>query len=215
MFKFEEDYRWKVLRKQTPKWQMKILNLAFISVIQNLLLFIASLPQYLLLTTQYLDSSEESGSGKLNSLDWILVFLLGVTLTLEMIADNQQQRFQASKYSNQLNQQETQRGFVTSGLWFYSRHPNVACEQLVWYILYGFTVSATFAERGSYCWGTWINYSIASPISMSALLYPAAVFTESISSSKYPTYLQYQKNDRHVLATNDMVMQNAFQGQTR
>ena len=66
-----------------------------------------------------------------------------LTLAVEMTADNQQQAYQKfkrapadpakdkNKTDIQLATEEAsrKRGFVTSGLWAYSRHPNFACEQ--------------------------------------------------------------------------------------
>lgn len=94
-----------------------------------------------------------------------------LTLAVEMAADNQQQAYQKFKRAPidtvqdkgktdvQLATEEAsrKRGFVTSGLWAYSRHPNFACEQcacgtkgsevlmcaVTWWVLYAFTLRAT------------------------------------------------------------------------
>lgn len=33
---------------------------------------------------------------------------------------------------------DVKRGFLTSGLWRYSRHPNFFCEQVVWWTVYAY-----------------------------------------------------------------------------
>lgn len=125
------------------------------------------------------------------------------------MADNQQQAFQNAKrdprsHSNSnFSQASLKRGFLSSQLWQYCRHPNFACEQITWYLIYAFTISATFPielfdhlrSDWSYDWLTikstlghllsfLINYSIISPVCMTALFYSSTRFTEAISASK-------------------------------
>ncbi|GJN93381.1 hypothetical protein Rhopal_006435-T1 [Rhodotorula paludigena] len=160
-----EDYRWPIVRRALPRWLWVLFDLAFISLAQNLLLLAAELPQYLLLS-HHLASSRSSlaaAVGKLtpkhaqtapvplNVADALLALAFVTTLALEMRADNEQQRFQNLKHAaldkqrrgQQLSlreQKAVERGFVADGLWAWSRHPNFACEQTTWYILYAFTV---------------------------------------------------------------------------
>ncbi|GAA5896524.1 hypothetical protein JCM8208_004223 [Rhodotorula glutinis] len=159
----EEDYRWLIVRKRLPKWAFSLLDLVFIAVIQNLLLLAAELPQYLLLTHDRAASSHLSQLARLkphhtavnrvplNLADALLAALFVVTLALEMRADNEQQAFQTIKHraldkqkkGEKLTVKEqtaVERGFVAEGLWAWSRHPNFACEQATWYLLYAFTV---------------------------------------------------------------------------
>ncbi|KAG0146686.1 hypothetical protein CROQUDRAFT_657037 [Cronartium quercuum f. sp. fusiforme G11] len=207
----KEDYRWEVLRKRIPGWQMKLINLTFIAFIQNLLLLATSLPQYLLYTTQF--HVTKYPTHPLNVLDGLITLVFFSILALEMVADNQQQNFQTTKHvSSTVSESHhspvaLKRGFLTSGLFKHSRHPNFACEQLTWYIIYAFTLSATIPGElfGELCACSSIrvamgelvpyvlNYSIISPIAMSTLFYASTLFTESISASKYPAYVDYQK----------------------
>ena len=109
------------------------------------------------------------------------------------------------------------RGFLTSGLWAWSRHPNFLCEQLNFWILSLFTVRATVPQvvfeklwsslRASIDLRTPLyivesvkaasphifNYSWIAGISMTALFYASTALTEEISSGKYPKYAEYQK----------------------
>lgn len=73
-------------------------NLFFVAFIQNFLLLAAELPQYLLLT---LGSSFKAHTGytapPLGVADWVLAGIFVSILCIEMIADNQQQRYQHFK----------------------------------------------------------------------------------------------------------------------
>ncbi|KAK4335949.1 hypothetical protein RTBOTA2_004723 [Rhodotorula toruloides] len=158
-----EDYRWPLVRKAIPKPAFKLLNLVFIAFIQNFLLLAAELPQYLLLTHWQSSSGHISTLAKLkphhaststvplNIADALLAVTFVTTLVFEMRADNQQQTFQRLKHGGLDKQKKGQqitdsekkaieRGFVAEGLWAWSRHPNFACEQTTWYLLYAFTV---------------------------------------------------------------------------
>ena len=77
------------------------------------------------------------------------------------------------------------KGFITSGLWAFSRHPNYTCEQLIWVMFYLFSVSAT---------GQWINWSVIGCILLVILFYSSAKFSENITANKYPDYKKYQEN---------------------
>lgn len=76
--------------------------------------------------------------------DYIIGGLSLTVLTLEFIADNQQWSFQNFKQSGKIKPNEwfganiewtehdRKRGFITRGLWAWSRHPNFFCEQSFW-----------------------------------------------------------------------------------
>jgi steroid 5-alpha reductase family enzyme len=100
------------------------------------------------------------GSGNpLNYKDAICTALLIACIAIETIADEQQWVYQSAKYatpskstrshSKQSSQvsycqpEDLKRGFITGGLFKYSRHPNFAAEQTIWYIFYGFGCVAT------------------------------------------------------------------------
>jgi steroid 5-alpha reductase family enzyme len=81
--------------------------------------------------------------------DWAIAALLVLNLTIQFIADEQQWTYQNYKRGKDKKAQklpdsvlktlesdpDVKRGFVTRGLWAYSRHPNFACEQTTWYVL--------------------------------------------------------------------------------
>lgn len=108
----------------------RAVNFFFIAIIQNLLLAAAELPQYLLLTLTpaYSPAYRVPAVG---TADYVLSAIFVGILCIEMLADNQQQRFQAFKAQatksgrtlTVLEQGRLNRGFVTEGLWAWSRHP--------------------------------------------------------------------------------------------
>lgn len=105
--------------------------------IQNVLLLLLGLPTYLAAIQP--DTS-------LSPSDIGLAATALVTLALEFVADNQQYAFQTFKHGIETYDESKQwpgarlnwttadakRGFITRGLWAYSRHPNFACEQTFW-----------------------------------------------------------------------------------
>jgi hypothetical protein len=108
-------------------------NFFFIAIIQNMLLGAAQLPQYLLLTLTP-TYSPSFKTPALGMIDYSLSAIFVLILCLEMQSDNEQQRYQAFKVKakatvaagGKLTAQEDgalKRGFVTSGLWSFSRHP--------------------------------------------------------------------------------------------
>lgn len=89
-----------------------------------------------------------------------------------------------AKVPHKYDQEDLDRGFIATGLWSRSRHPNFAAEQAIWLVLYqwGCTTSEvvwnwTFVGAGAYL----------------ILFQSSTWFTELITSSKYPEYKEYQR----------------------
>lgn len=80
---------------------------------------------------------------------------------------------------------DLERGFNTSGLFAYSRHPNFASEQSVWMTLYWWSCNLT-AENHFY------NYSGIGIIMYLMLFQGSTWLTEAITAGKYPEYSDYQ-----------------------
>jgi steroid 5-alpha reductase family enzyme len=148
-----EDYRWAALRQRSHPLLFQIFNITFISFAQNWLLLSLSFPAYL--------TAAALPEEPLTSIDFIL-FTTGVLLlAVEFTADNQQWAFQnykklilayekfgddvdaftpnlpSSAYwpfalISNFTPVDAHRGFITKGLWAWSRHPNFLCEQSVW-----------------------------------------------------------------------------------
>ena len=120
-------------------------------------------------------------------LDIILAFLFCSLLFMESIADNQHYVFQEYKKTLTLEQRKTHHrkdirdGFLQSGLFLYSRHPNYFAEQSMWVVIFLFTVH-----------GFYINYSCIGCILLILLFQGSISFSESITLSKYPSYEEYQ-----------------------
>lgn len=81
-------------------------------------------------------------------------------------------------------QKDLDRGFLTKGLWAYSRHPNFAAEQSVWVGLYFWSCYVT---------ETFYNWSGVGVICYLILFQASTWFTELLSSNKYPEYKEYRK----------------------
>ena len=182
-----------------PKWLFQILNLSFIAIIQNILLFLLALP------THNAAIVEPAYRG-LKLSDYTLAILSIITLVIEFVADNQQYSYQTHKRSGIYNdrewpgarirwtQSDVQRGFLTRGLWAWSRHPNFACEQTFWILQAFFPILATprleKLSRGE----TTPLVSLIPPLALCMLFFSSTIFTESISENKYPTaYRAYKK----------------------
>ena len=182
-WKGEEDYRWKELKRIAPflrpRLNWAIFNLFFICLYQMGLVFLTTLP--ILAAWQ--------GANDINFYDYVIAFLMLFFIIIETISDQQQYNFQTKKYkkikSGEILTDDYKRGFVSTGLWSMSRHPNFTSEQLIWIVFYLFSVSAT---------GNFFNWSIIGSILLVILFYNSAKFSEQISSAKYPKYKIYQKN---------------------
>ena len=183
-WKGEEDYRWVEVKKSMPilsgRMQWSVFNLFFICLYQMGLIFLFTLP---------ILSAWQGSDTSLYWADYLIAGLMLLLIVLETISDQQQYDFQNEKYKKiELGQSlegDYKRGFITSGLWAYSRHPNYTCEQLIWITFYLFSVSAT---------GQWINWSIIGCILLVILFYSSAKFSENITSNKYTDYKKYQEN---------------------
>ncbi|KAI5122542.1 hypothetical protein M0805_005269 [Coniferiporia weirii] len=187
----DEDYRWEVLRSKIPPWLFQIFNLTFIAITQNILLFLLAIPTH---NAAILPKADRS----LKLPDYILAVLSVATLLIEFVADNQQYSYQTHKRTGVYNpnewpgsrlhwtQVDVQRGFLTRGLWAWSRHPNFACEQTFWILqaLFPVLVTPRFEQlsRGEVT----PLVSLIPPLALCLLFFSSTLFTESISESKYP-----------------------------
>lgn len=179
----EEDYRWAVLRTRKefrPRWKWALFDLFFISIYQNVLVLIITLPAVISM----------GSTNPFGMKDWIASFLVLFFLVFEAVADEQQWTFQNRKKSmlgsgKQLNQLPSpyDRGFNTTGLWNRSRHPNYFGEQGVWASMYLFSVGAGVNV---------FNWSIVGALLLILLFIGSSAFAEEISSGKYPEYAEYK-----------------------
>ena len=177
----EEDYRWRHVRSTTFKNRpclFVIFNFFFISAYQMCLIFLFTCPVILCHT-----------KAPLSVLDLFAGAIMVTLIVLEFIADGQQQTFQNEKYRQIAKLGKPKfpysLGFVHTGLWAYSRHPNFICEQLVWLTVYSFSAIAQ---------GQWFNPSVIGPILLILLFVGSTNLTEELTASKYPEYKHYQQH---------------------
>lgn len=166
-----EDYRWKVLQEKPEfqnRWIWRLFNLGFISIYQNGLILYFTLPILLV---------EDS---PLTIWDYMLFGFLILVLVFETVADQQQWQFQQAK---KIGDPRCAKGFVDTGLWAYSRHPNYLAEQTFWIGIYLFSIID----------GHWINWTIGGCLLLIVLFRGSSDFSESISEGKYPAYSRYKK----------------------
>ena len=182
-----EDYRWKILMnskilKNRFLWQS--FNLFFICGCQIGLFILFTYPIY---KTFLLDD------GKISPLFLLSSCLSIFMIIFETIADQQQWDFQCAKaeykknpniIKNYKHPEDIKMGFLTHGLFSYSRHPNY------------------FGEVG-FWWSIWLtsyskiqnvfNSGIIGPLSLSCLFIGSTWFTESITNSRYSLYKEYRR----------------------
>ena len=178
----EEDYRWPILRQNKMlqnKWAWMAFDLFFISIYQNALVLLICLPAYAVM-------SADAPFGWVDALAAVL--LLGF-LILETVADEQQWKFQSTKWGMLKSGKKLEelpspynKGFNTTGLWSRSRHPNYLGEQGIWCAFYLFSIPVGL-----------LNWTVSGAVLLILLFLGSCSFAESISASKYPEYPAYKK----------------------
>jgi len=202
----DEDYRWAVLRKWLNGPGLSVFNWIFIAATQNVILFLLGLPAY---SASVSASCSRCGIGfasaenALHYGDLLLASLVMVAILTEFTADNQQWAFHNYKQTGVLEhdnewpgarinfvEEDKQRGFLTKGLWAYSRHPNVACEQTIWLLMSCFPlVTNAHIAHNIFDFLAMLTPSIA----LSTLLLGSTFFTEYITEPKYVGYKHYKR----------------------
>ena len=186
-----EDYRWLVLREYISPALFFVFNVLFISLAQSVLLFLITTPAYILLLTARLITPSTPYSDKFTTSDLIFSRIFVVLVVLEFLADQQHWDFQKAKKQYQATakvpvnwtQVQLDRGFVVSGLWSWSRHPNFLAEQAFWLTLYQWSCVDT---------NTFLNWTGVGALGYLILFQASTWFTEMITARKYPEYAEYQ-----------------------
>lgn len=166
-----EDYRWIVIRRAYKSfWRFDVaFNLIFVCGFQQTLILAFS------------SGAALASDAPLRPQDYVLAALGVFFICIEAVADHQMFAFQRKKAQNG---GVLARGFVESGLWRYSRHPNYISEICFWWIIYGLSDSPSTA-------------TLIGPVGLT-LLFAAPGgsidFSEAISASKYPAYADYQRS---------------------
>ena len=182
----EEDYRWAILRKKkalSNRFMWALFDLFFISLYQNVLVLAICLPAL----------AAMGSNVPFGLFDYLASGFATLFLVLEIVADEQQWKFQQTK-KEYIKEGKTLEempapynlGFNTNGLWGFFRHPNYLGEQGMWVSLYFFVIGAGITTYGIF------NWSIIGPLFLILLFLGSSSFGEAISSSKYPHYQNYK-----------------------
>lgn len=174
-----EDYRWVHVRKKPGLGNpvvWTLFDLGFIALYQNALLLAIALPIVMVQDT-----------GPLGIADVALAALYVGLVAMETVADQQQWNFQAEKKrqikaGGALSGMAAD-GFITSGLWARSRHPNYFAEQSIWVVFFLFSVAATGH----------LNWTLIGCLLLIVLFRGSSNLSESLQVQKYPRYADYQR----------------------
>ncbi|KZT05176.1 DUF1295-domain-containing protein [Laetiporus sulphureus 93-53] len=198
LFNFhDEDYRWQIVRNKIPCWLFQIVNLVFIAMIQNIILFLLGIPMHIAIFQQ---------PARLSTFDYVLGALALIDIVLEFVSANQQYLFQIYKHMgiHEKNEwigarikwtpRDAKHGFVTRGLWTWSRHPNFFCEQTFWStyaanaLITLFPLLAPESPNLPFLSTTSMMplWLLMPALILCVLFFSSTCFTESISLSKYP-----------------------------
>ena len=176
-----EDYRWEEIQEKIgPRW-FQVLNATFIAPFQNYLLLLIVVPSY---------AAYRFVGTPLNALDYAAAIAFVAFLIGETVADEQQWRFQTAKYAAIARGETPEAGFITTGLFRYSRHPNFFCEQAMWWTYYVFSIAAGAG---------WLNWTITGAVLLTLLFQGSTNLTEKLSARKYPAYADYQRTTSRLL----------------
>lgn len=179
-----EDYRWKEIRTWpgfAAGWEA--FNILFICFFQQLVILAFASPAATALAS--------ASTAPLNRIDAIAAGLFVCLFVGEAVADRQMYAYQSEKYrrknAGEPLEEEYARGFIDSGLWAYSRHPNYFCEVSLWWAYYLFSIAAGLPL---------INWTLCGPLFLTCLFvlpHASLDVTELLSSRKYQQYGAYQR----------------------
>ncbi|CAB9501531.1 DUF1295 domain protein [Seminavis robusta] len=201
----EEDYRWAILQrgdyiaalKNPVVWH--IFNFVFISFYQNVLLLLIATPSMVAHLVASNDKQDCFGNNNhpLNFLDFLAAMILLGLVVVETLADNAQFAFQTEKYRRKNAGEpldgEYKDGFLQSGLFAICRKPNYAAEQAIWCTYYLFSVAALWTVESLSLTSKLFNASILGCLLLMSLFQGSGHMTEYVTISKYPAYVEYQK----------------------
>ena len=192
-----EDYRWPYLRRRIPNpvlWT--IFNIGFICLYQHWLLLCLCWPAW----QAYLHAQQP-----LNVVDGVATAAFVLFWIVETVADEQQWHFQNAKHAVPASQRarhpdaDVRHGFLTRGLFRYSRHPNFFAEQMMWWSLNLFSLACVWdgALRATQLPALW---TAVGALQLSALFQGSTWLTEKLSASKHgEAYRAYQRRTSRLI----------------
>ncbi|KAF9155385.1 hypothetical protein BG015_010035 [Linnemannia schmuckeri] len=187
-----EDYRWPYIASKAPGILWFFFNIGFICLFQNLLLAFIVAPVYFSWKASLIENTP------LNWIDALAILLFVGGLALETVADEQQWAFQEGKRTaiekKEVLTGDNKRGFLTQGLFKYSRHPNFFGEMTIWWSVYLFSVAAGYPT-----YNAWFNPACVGAASLTLLFQVSTTLTEYMTSEKYPAYKLYKKTTSRLI----------------
>lgn len=195
-----EDYRWAWLQEHwiTTSVAWQLFNIVFIALYQHILLWLLVVPAWLI-TRRIHETAPDASLTPSESIAFTAFLALVV---LETAADQQQWVFQQSKRDLQPRRRELEedyeRGFLTRGLFRWSRHPNFFAEQSMWWVYWAFAALSQGVGRNAASASSFELLLQAAPFAVGpfllSLLFAGSTWlTELISAEKYPQYAVYQE----------------------
>lgn len=163
-----------------------------------MLLWLITAPTYILLLCSRITGNE------LSTYDSFFSKAVFVLVLVEFFADQQQWNYhqakiryrETAKVPKEYNytREQLDRGFNTSGLWAWSRHPNFAAEQAIWIAFYQWCCCESW---------TFMNWCFTGAICYLFLFQASTWLTELLSAKKYPEYKVYQERVGKFLPTGN------------
>lgn len=186
----EEDYRWKHVqdfldaKRNVVLW--KLFHLGFICVYQILLLFFTVLPFHFV---WFADKTQKVNL-PIGELDILAALTILYLVAMEAYTDEQQYIFQEEKY-RLLKQGYTRanlpmpyrQGFLSTGVFAYTRHMNYFCEQSIWFVLNVFIYAAGKKEL--------LTPAIGGAVLLSVLFQGSIWLQEQTTADRWPSYKKY------------------------
>ncbi|KAG2424859.1 hypothetical protein HYH02_015122 [Chlamydomonas schloesseri] len=184
-----EDYRWAVVRTLMPRVVFELFNLVFVAAAQHALCLAITLPAYVAATAAHKARQAGGTPEPLGAAGWAGAVAFALLLLGEVAADEQQWSFQRKKHAlmaaGKPRRGDYRRGFRTSGLFRFSRHPAFFFEYAQWWAVY-----VLCAVGPSRCG---VGWAAAGAVGLTFLFHAGSLWiTERISASKYPDYALYQ-----------------------
>lgn len=190
-----EDYRYGFIRREVLTWRPMycLAYAAFGCGFSTILLGLVTAPCYF----AWIVRGEVD---RLTPLDVAATLGFAACVAIETVADQQQYAFQCRKQAwharsaadkgkkdkdGECPERSISDGFLQSGLFAYSRHPNYFAEVTTWWFFYLFSVATS---------GMWLNWCMLGPVLYTVLFQVSTPLTERISSTKYPAYKVYQQS---------------------